>query len=386
MYKLYIKRVLRWMLSSILFSMLLACNEKNKEVKVQKSFIVTESKNTEQLYFSGEIKPIRETAIAVPMDAKIKTLAFSYGSRVLKGEVLAELDSPQQQKEYDEALTSYLKAKDDLDVALAKFSGTQSLWKEKLVSENMFKSDKSTLFTNRIAFFQAKAKLVSLAKKLKNISTKDMLSLSFSDFNQVQTVLNKSKNIIVIKAPHNGIALEPPKTQDSQALRVGSAMKASEVLALIGDLSGLAITIKVPEVNIDKIKAGMSAEVTGIAFPNMTLKAVVKSINAQANTTAGDAGGLPIFTAKVVVPKLTRSEVSILKVGMSASVNVILKEHIRMMVPIKAVNLQGDKAWVMLKLKEGNEKKVIVKTGISTSDSVQIISGIKAGDNIIWMQ
>jgi len=365
---------------------LTGCKETKKVVTHKESLIVSQTNNTERLFFSGEIKPLKETAISIVMDAKVIKLNFNFGNIVKKGDVLIELDSPQQQKEYDEALTAYLKSKDDLDVALAKFSGTESLWKEKLVAENVFKSDKSTLFTNKIAFFQAKTKLLTLAKRLKGISTKEMLNLSLSDFEHVKEILNQNKNRIVIRAPHDGIMLLPPKNEDSHELRVGSLVKASDVVALIGDISGLAITIKIPEINIDKIKTGMLAEVTGIAFPNIILKSVVQSINAQANTSPGDSGGLPIFTAKVVVPSLTKVQEALIKVGMSASVNVILKERSMIMIPIKAVNLHSADVTVMLEEQNGKQTKVNVETGISTNDKVQIIKGLKVGDRIVWTE
>lgn len=366
---------------------LCACHDEAEKTIEKKNLIIRETKNTEKLYFSGELKPLRETALSVSVDAKIKTLNFTFGSWVKRGALLMELDSPEQQKEYDEALTTYLKAKDDLDVAIAKFSGTQSLWKDKLVSENMYKSDKSALFTNKISFFQAKAKLVSMAKKLSNFSTKEMLALSLNNFDRVQAVLNKHKNTIIIKAPHEGIVLLPPKTEASNELRVGSLVKGGEVMALIGDISGLALTIKVPEINIGKIKQGMKAEVTGIAFPHLVLKGVVQSINAQANIGASDpSGGLPIFTAKVVIPKLTMVQKDLLKIGMSASVNVILKERLQIMIPIAALTLEGDKTWVTLKNQQGEEEKIFVETGISTDDSVEIVSGLKKNDCLVWTQ
>lgn len=376
-----------FLLATLSFVCLLtACKEKKVHVEKEMSLVVKEEKKAEKLYFSGELKPLKETAISVPSDSKVKKMMFSFGGDVKKGQALIELDSPEQQKEYDEALTSYLKAKDDLDVAVAKFAGTKSLWKEKLVSENMFKSDKSALFTSKISFYQAKSKLLALAKKMQDISTSEMLALSLSDFDRVQEVLNKHKNKIILNSPIDGIALLPPKSEDNHGLRVGSSIKAAEVITLIGDVSGLSIVIKIPEINIDKITEGMAAEVTGIAFPDIVLNAVVKSINAQANTNAGDAGGLPIFTAKVIVPELKKEQRNILKIGMSASVNVILKEQNRMMVPIKSVHLEGEKAWVSRKKQNGNTEKVFVETGLSTESAVQIVSGLKTGDTITWKE
>lgn len=377
-----------WLFFIFLSVILLGCKEEKKSVIVSKEYTVNTIKKAEELYFSGHLKPIRETAVSAPDEAVVKEMLFRFGTIVHKGDVIVKLDSPDQQKKYDDTLTEYLKAKDALEVAKAKFSGTEQLWQAGLVPKNSFQSDQSALLTNKISFLQARVKLVQMVRKLKNFSTEEVLGLSLSNFDQVKKILNEDKNFIYLKAPHTGIALiaEANSSSNKKQVRVGSQLKATEVITLVGDVSGMAITIKIPEINIDKIKAGMKAKVTGIAFPALELDAEVDSVNAQANSTNGASGGLPIFTAQVVVPKLTQEQSKLLRIGMSASVKVILKEKNMMMIPIAAVSLKSNKPMVKIKQPDGTIKEAEVQTGVSTAEQVQVLSGLKDGQVLTWSE
>lgn len=363
-----------------------ACKEKADQPLVDKSWQVTEQVQSEKLYFSGEIRPIRVAAVAASADAMVKEMKFQYGALVTKDQVLVVLSSEQQKKEYDDVLTQFLKAKDALDVAKAKFAGTEELWQAGLVSENSYKGDKSTLFSNRIAFLQAKLKLVQMAKKVKDIRADNVLNLSLNDFDKVRSLLEKNKSIILLRSPFDGIALLPESGSDKKEIREGSQIKNSEVITLIGDISGLSILIKVPEINIEKIKPGMKAVVTGVAFPGLSLDAKLESINAQANASSGAAGGLPIFSARVVIPKLTEAQKTAIKVGMSASVTINLSDKKRLMIPIEAVQQKQNKVVVKVKQKNGEVKEVEIKTGYSNGTEVAVESGLSVGETIVWQQ
>ncbi len=74
--------------------------------------------------------------------------------------------------------------------------------------------------------------------------------------------------------------------------------------------------IDVPEIDIDKIRPGMQATISGVAFGRHQLKGKLVAVNAQASNTS--TGGLPSFTAVVEVNSLTPEQQSWIKVGMSA--------------------------------------------------------------------
>jgi hypothetical protein len=53
-------------------------------------------------------------------------------------------------------------------------------------------------------------------------------------------------------------------------------------------------------------------------------------------------------------------------------------------VPFEAVLIENDSAWVMKPDTQSNQfHKVVVTTGITTVDGIEILAGVKAGDKIL---
>ncbi len=114
----------------------------------------------------------------------------------------------------------------------------------------------------------------------------------------------------------------------------GDAIKQGDVLAIIGDIEGISVQIKVNELTINQIKLGQPVKVTGIAFPDYILDGKITRIDKQGEASNG---GLPTFSAEVVVPHLTEAEKKEIHVGMSAKVEINIEEDKQIMVPITAV-------------------------------------------------
>lgn len=95
--------------------------------------------------------------------------------------------------------------------------------------------------------------------------------------------------MIHLKSPRDGVLLYPPKAGEDKSVRVnvGSTVKSSQVIGLIGDLSGISIEIDVPEIDITQIQTGMNAVVSGVAFGKYPLKGQLVAVNAQASNNNG---------------------------------------------------------------------------------------------------
>ncbi len=377
-----------FVLSLCVLALLASCKEKVKVKKIIKSYTVTKQHNSDELYFSGTIEPIHIEAVVVPADATIVERHFNYGVYVQKGTSLATVNSPQLQRDYDDSLTSYLKAKDELEIAKAKFAGTQKMWDVGLVPRNTYKSEKSALYTNEISYMQSKNKLIEMLSHSEKVSMKDFENLQLTDFRKVRQALGKHLNLIPLISPATGIALKPSSDSDSAVtdIKVGSQVKQGDVMVLIGDMKGLAIDIKVAEINIDKIRPGMKATVTGVAFPDDELEAEVKTVNAQAISESGSSGGLPMFQATIEVPEITAEQRKLIKVGMSAKVSVAVSYKDSLTTPIKSIFQHKGKTYVHVRLGNGKVVRREIVTGAPTDDMVIVESGLKEGDVVVWKE
>jgi HlyD family secretion protein len=371
---------------SLLFINLLGCGEEKKQATtISHSYTVSAKPLNKLLHFTGTIQPIRENSIVSPMEAVVETMNFHYGQMVKKGDVVLTLTSNELQKQYNDTLTDYLKAKDNYSIARAKFTGTQDLWKAGLLSKNNYLSEKSGVDTARVTLMQASHKLTELLEKMDEHSNSLHLSnLSLSDFDKIKQVLTANHNLIRLKATGDGVMLYPPKSGEDKATRitVGSSVKSGQVIALIGDLHGISVEIDVPEVDIDNIQPGMQATINGVAFGKHQLSGTLVAVNAQASNTS--SGGLPSFSAIVEVTQLTAEQQHWIKVGMSAAIELKVEDEKQLLIPIAAVQREQGKSVVRVKNTKGTIEKRIVTTGAAQADAVVIETGLKEGDVIIY--
>ncbi|MFA5959625.1 MAG: efflux RND transporter periplasmic adaptor subunit [Tatlockia sp.] len=371
-------------LMALCLALTLGCNHRVEKKSRKATYVVKTAPFNKKLFFTGTIQPLKESAVTSPMDAVVETIHYRYGQSVKKGDVIFTLNSNELQKQYNDTLTEYLQAKDSFTIAKAKFRGTEELWDAGLISKNNFLSEKSSLATARVSLMQAARKLTEMLEKMDDVSAATLSALSIAEFDKVREALAGKHNLIQLKAPGDGVLLYPPKSGDEKAgkLSIGSSIKSGQVLGLVGDLTGVSIEIEVPEMDIDKMHPGMRAKVTGIALGEQVLQGRLVAVNAQASLAQG--GNLPSFSAVIEVTPLSESQLSAVKVGMSATIEVAIEKQEKLLVPIAAVRQEKGAAVVQLQQKDGKVQQQKVKTGAAMADKVVILAGLKAGDVVTY--
>ncbi|MDP3562455.1 MAG: efflux RND transporter periplasmic adaptor subunit [Legionellaceae bacterium] len=363
---------------------LIACEKPKtpQHTSIQYKVHTTTLKKT--LNFTGTVQPLRENTITSPMNAVIESMHFHYGQLVKQGDTIFTLNSAELQREYNDTLTDYLKAKDNHDITVSKFAGTQELWKAGLLSKNTYLSEKSSLNTSHITLMQSTRKLFELIEKIDEDQHEDLSNLSFEEFDKVRLALSSKHSLIHLKTPLTGILLYPPKlgAERLERLNVGSSIKTGQVLALIGDLSGIRIEVDIPEVDVADVSIGMPATIHGLAFGKQPLQGKLVALNAEASTGNGNA--LPSFTGIIEVRHLNDAQQVAIKVGMSANIELILHRSNTLAVPIDAVQQEAGHSVVYIMTKKGVQEKRIIKTGAVNGDLVEVESGLNVDEVIVY--
>lgn len=364
---------------------LIACNHTKAPTDAPlRTYTVQLTPLHKTLYFTGTLQPIHVSTLTSPMDAVIESMHYHYGQTVKKDDVVFTLNSAELQRQYNDTLTEYLKAKDSYTIARAKFTGTEDLWTAGLISKNNYLSEKSSLNTARVTLMQDTRKLTEMLEKMDDVKTEALSSLSFAEFDKVNLALTSQHNLIRLKSPNNGVLLYPPKSSEDSTSRmtVGSPIKAGQVLALMGDLSGVSIEIDVPEIDITELSVGMHATIRGVALGKEALKGTLVAINGQASAVSGAA--LPSFTANVEVKHLTPKQQRLIKVGMSAAVELSVDSPDKILIPIAAVSQHNGKNTVQVRSQDGKLTQQTIITGSVNDDRVVIESGLKIDDVIVY--
>lgn len=357
---------------------LTACHKKQQK-KTTRIITVMPQASENVLHYSGTIDALTRYPITAPEDGVIAKMNFQYGDILKRDQMLYVVQSDKQQKDFQEALTEFIKAKQTLDTSRAKNQSTQQLFKEGIVSRDERDDTQIKYYSDELAFFQSKDKFDSLLA-LHQIT--DFPQLSIADVKTINKLLNSYKKKIErvsLYANAGGIALLPKSDKKSEVIE-GAAVKQGAVLLYIGDIEGLSVEIEVNEVNINQLKEGQKVSVTSDVLPNVTLSGYISHINTQALSSGG---GNPIFAVTVVVPKITETQRKMIHIGMSADVSIELKHKPQILVPVNAVLRERGQTSVRVMDKDGTIKNVPVTTGSTTEDSVVILSGLKSGDKIV---
>jgi len=180
-----------------------------------------------------------------------------------------------------------------------------------------------------------------------------------------QATLNLSRVI----APFPGIVTESYPLPGDQISAGATAFR-------IDDLSSLLVDVEVSEVDINNISVGQSATLTFDAILSSEYHGEVVEVASVGNSVSGVVN----FTVTV---ELTDAD-EFVKPGMTAAVNIVVKEENNvLLIPNRAVRLV-DAERVVYMLVDGKPEPVKVKLGASSGiDSVLVDGDVKEGDPII---
>ncbi len=364
-----------------------ACGHGKSAASSDQTMVVSDQTNTTSLFFNGTIEPINLVSVTAASDGSVTAMHFAYGENINNHQLLLVVASPQLASDYQSALGEYLKTKKEYGDNQLQMQGTEELHHLKIMSEDDYRLAKSQNYDVALAYIEAVRKLEAIMTKI-GVPAKQFEQLNIADIAAVKKALSQRTDILSIYAPATGVALLPEKSGDSsdgsagQALTVGSQIKSGQSLLMVGDMSGLAIDIKVNEIHINEIKVGQTATVTGDAFPGITLQGKVAHINQQA--TSDQSSGAATFPVRIIVNEITAAQRKVIHVGMSAKIDLEIKQPATIKVPLAAVFTKNDQTFVkVIDKKSGKLINKPVTTGATDLDSVEINEGLNPGDKVI---
>jgi len=385
----------------------------------QNLYTISTQNITQTLYYSGTISPISNSPVVSPTAGVIDQKFFLYGQMVKKNQPLLHIESNKIQNDMRDARVAYLKALDDYNQKLnwknsdtvlgaeqtylsAQRSLTQSKnsWEENqklyqlgIISHDALVQSQNSYLDAQNSVQQAnRAYKAALAQGTGDNLIMSQLALANSKdkYDSLQTQVNAHE----INSPADGIILEPSPSQSgsgdssqkstSGKVDVGSSVEYQQVLMNIGDMSGLQISFNIPEININQINPGQAVLVTGSGFPGVTLQGEVSEVGAQAGNSGG--GSLPTFPAMAIVKKLSPEQKKLLRSGMDAQLAIqVYQASNQITVPVNSVS-KNSAGQSIVKLYDPNTQKItdqIITTGKVTVSSIQVLSGLKIGQQIV---
>jgi HlyD family secretion protein len=382
---------------------------------------------------SGEIKPKTYVNIGANAYGKITRLYVREGDQVKRGQLLAQIDNVQsaadlnanqaavQGAETDALATDaalktsqadLLRAQADYDRNKLDWDRAQNLFKDGLISKSDFDSRKNAWATADSGLTQAQAR-VAQAKAQQDSAAKHV-SQARANLTRVTDVLQKT----TYSAPYDGVVTNLP-VREGESVVIGIQNALGSTLMTIADMSVITAEVKVDETDIVDVKLGQPAEITIDAIPKKVFHGVVSEIGDNAIVRSSGVSTSQQATAseeakdfKVVV---TLSDPpSALRPGLSTTAKITTATRSNAVaVPIQALTYRtqdqidaqnNPPGSVHAATPSANEpasktKKediqgvfvirnrkamfVQVATGIEGRTDVEVLSGLKEGDEVI---
>ncbi|WP_228486301.1 efflux RND transporter periplasmic adaptor subunit [Paludibaculum fermentans] len=394
---------------------------------------------------SGEIKPKNYVNIGANVMGRIVDINVKEGDRVHRDQVLARLEAVQAQadvqaqqaglnsaladssaseaglKAMDENLrTSQAgidRSKSELERARLDYERARQLFNEKLVAKQEFDSKKAAYDSAAATLRESEAKLSQM--KAQREQTAAQLSGSQRRVTQSRATLSRFSDVLQkhnAVTPIDGIVTNLP-VRVGETVVPGVQNSAASLIMTIADMSLITAEVKVDETDIVNVKLEQLADVTIDAIPNQTFKGHVIEIG---NTAILRSTGLAASQSAVSSQEAKDFKVVIaldnppteIRPGLSCTAKVITATRQKALaIPIQALtvrqrgdlepeakpgnvqaatNADPDKQKKMKEelqgvfvVKNGAAEFREVKTGITGATDIEVLSGLKDGEEII---
>jgi len=367
-------------------------SETGKKVITQK---VGRATIMETVTGSGKIQPEKEVKISSDVSGEIIALPVKEGQSVKKGDLLVKINPDLYQSGLKRARAAVQNARANLSQAEARLLSAEQDYKrnKQLFAKGIIsKADFDKAETNyKVALATKNAAMFSVNSALANL-------------NEAQDNLSRT----TIYAPISGTISKLNVEMGERV--VGTKQMTGTEIMRIANLNNMEAVVDINENDIVKIKVGDSANIDVDAYLNERFKGVITEIANSADSNLGSGDQITNFKVKIRVLESSYKHLlkdkpknySPFRPGMTASTDIItnIKKDV-IAVPISAVTVRSDtigntkyskhekttgntkKFEVVFVNDHGKAKLKAVKTGIQDDSNIEIISGLKEGDEII---
>ena len=364
-----------------------ARGRESKGLEVQTAKVIRQQ-IVQKVSATGRIQPKTQIKISADVSAKIKKLGVVEGQWVEKGALLVELDRERYLASVESAEANVRSAqanatlvRQNLDRAQKEFERSKELLAKQLESQSDFDA-KQTAWQVEEARYKSSMEQVEQAR---------------ASLKQARDDLSKT----TIYAPMSGTVSELHKEQGEIA--VGSQFQA-DVIMVIADLREMEAQVNVDENDIVSIHPGQAAEIQTDALLAQALQGTVSDISSSANTAAaGTTEQKTEFEIKIGIANPPKT----LRPGMTTSADIVTNTNPHALsVPIQCVALRtvdqlvrkGEKrkdaearfkpdrdgfVEVVFVIENGKAVAKQVKTGIQSDELVEILDGLKEGEEVV---
>ena len=391
---------------------------------------------------TGQIKPKTYVNIGATAFGRITHLNVKEGDHVKAGTVLATLENvqPQATVAAQQAtiaasktdINSYIaaektaeanlqQAKADLEQKQLDYNRSLALYNDKLIAKQDYDAKKAALDVSAATVAQRQASVVQA--EAQTASQRGHLDQAVASQRSNYDALDKT----VSRAPFNGLVTNVP-VREGETMVTGIQNAQGSTLMTLADMSVVTAEVKVDETDIVNVKMNQTADVTVDALPGKIFKGHVTEVGDQAllrttgvatsQSTTGTEEAKD-FKVVVTIDPVSGGENDELRPGLSATAKITTaRQPNTLVIPIQALvqrypdvekdlaanngkppakveaattnraKMQPVQGVYVLEKDAKNKKKlravfVPVTTGITGATDIEVLGGLKEGDEIV---
>lgn len=294
------------------------------------------------LTLPGQTRAYIEAPIFAQTNGYLKKWHFDIGAKVKEGEILAEIDTPQVDQQYNQARAQLKVAEAARDLAEATLKRDQDLFNRKVISAQDFDTASDTARQNQAAVLADQAS-VSALEALENFKT--------------------------VKAPFDGVVTER-NTDIGNYVATGAGTQ----LFRMAQTAPLRVYVNVPQTFSRFVKPGTQADLTLNELPGRKFPAHVTST----------AGAIDPLSRTLLTELEVPNERGELLPGSYAQITLKLEGDTgRVLIPSNALLFRSEGPSVGVVQKDGKVeiRKIVIDRDLG--DKLQIAEGLSKSDQVI---
>ena len=392
----------------------------SQETKVATDLV---SKRTiiETVSANGKIQPETEVKLSPDVSGEIIELYVKEGDVVKKGQILAKINPEIYRSTLDRVVGALNSQKANLANSKARLAQVKAQF---INARNSFDRSKK-LFDQKAISSSEYDQAISSFEQAKAEVTAGEQSVKAAEFavSSAEASVKESRESFTkttIFAPGDGI-VSKLNVEKGERVAGASQFSAGTEIMRIANMDLMRVNVSVNENDIVRVKLGDTALIEVDSYLNRKFKGLVTEIATSANTVGLTADQVTNFDVKVRILKESYADLqpkdqptySPFRPGMSANVEIRTKRVLNVItVPIQAVTTRIDSTKLKMasaakkdakpnsddqEVKKSDDpqqeivfiyvngiaKLVNVKTGVQDNTNIQILSGLKANDEVI---
>ena len=304
----------------------------------------------------GTIEPENEISVKSKVSGVVKKIYADVGTFVKAGEPLLEVKPDPTPLELADAKRQVELREVDMENLSKEKVRTESMYKSQLISSKEYEDFTKKYDESVLQLKIAKEKLALMESGRVKIGDTEIES--------------------IVKAPIDGFVL-------TRSVEVGdpvtplTSYQEGTVLMKMANMDRLLFKGTVDEIDVGKLREGMECELKVGALPKDTVKGTLRKIWLKAEKKENAT----VFPIEILIPS---TGTTVLRAGYSANASIIITKKVDvLMIPERTVTFRNDSAFVRVALGPQREEERSLKTGLSDAINVEVISGLKEGDEVL---